>query len=122
MPAVSQSYLALALALESRTPLRCRYGGHERVICPIILGHRGGEEMALVYQVAGDTSGGPLAEPQWKCLRVSQVRDLALADAAWVSGRAHTQLQHCVATVDYDVDPASRYAPRRSLGDLRDAG
>lgn len=119
----SQIYIALALALESRTPLACRYGGHDRVICPIILGHRDeGAEMALVFQIAGRTSRGPLREPQWKCLRVAEISELALADATWSSGRAHSEPQHCVTAVDYDVEPASRYAPRRSLGNLRGTG
>jgi hypothetical protein len=118
----SDTYIALALALESRSPLACRYGGHPRVICPIILGHREAEEMALVFQIAGRTSRGPLREAQWKCLRVAGITDLALADAAWSSGRAHSEPQHCVTTVDYDVNPASPYVPRCSLGDLRKAG
>lgn len=122
MSAASITYRTLALALESRTPLACRYGGQPRVICPIILGHRGEEEMVLVFQIAGRTSRGPLREAQWKCLRVAGISDLALAEAEWHSGRAHREAQHCVVQVNYDVNPASPYAPTRSLGDLRNAG
>lgn len=118
MPAPSDSYVALALAMHSRTPLACRYGGHPRVICPIILGHRDGAEMVLAYQVGGRTSRGTLRTPQWKCLRVAGISGLAIAEAAWISGPTHSQTQHCVAEVDYDLNPASRYAPRRSLGEL----
>jgi hypothetical protein len=118
MAAPSDTYRILAYALESRTPLACSYGGHARVICPIILGHSGEEEMALVYQIAGRTSRGRLREPQWKCLALARLTDLAPADAPWISGRAHSQPQHCVTAVDYDINPASPYAPRRSLGDL----
>lgn len=115
----SDTYRVLALALHARTPLACRYNGRDRVICPIILGHSDGEEMALVYQIAGHTSAGPLTQPQWKCLRLAGLSGLAIAEhARWISGRAHSQPQHCVAQVDYDLNSASPYAPRHSLGDL----
>ncbi len=114
----SDAYRLLAHALENRVALACSYGGHGRVICPIILGHRDGEEMLLAFQVAGTTSAGPLGEPQWKCLRVALMTDFELSDHSWHAGRAHSQAQHCVAQVDYDANPDSRYAPRRSLGDL----
>lgn len=114
----SATYRTLALALATRTPLSCRYGDRMRVICPIILGHGAGTEMALVFQIGGDTSRGPLRSPQWKCLRVAAIGDLAIADARWQSGRAHRHAQHCVDRVDYDINPDSRYAPRHSLGPL----
>lgn len=114
----SRIYRILAHALENRIPLACSYGGHERVICPILLGHGGEEEMALVFQIAGSTSRGRLREPQWKCLRLARLTDLAPAVAAWRSGRAHRHEQRCVTCVDYDINRTSPYAPRRSLGDL----
>lgn len=119
MAAASDTYRALALALHTRTPLACRYNSHPRIICPIILGHSDGQETALVYQIAGHTSAGPLRQPQWKCLRLANLTDLAIAAGLkWIEGRAHTQPQHCVPDVDYDLNPASPYAPRHSLGDL----
>lgn len=119
MAAPSDTYRILALALHARQPLACTYNDQPRVICPIILGHSDGVEMALVYQVAGSTSAGPLRSPQWKCLALDRLSGIALAKAAqWIPGRAHNQPQHCVAQVDYDFDPASPYDPRRSLGDL----
>lgn len=118
----SDTYRLLAHALENHVALACSYNGHARVICPIILGHRNGEEVVLAFQVAGRTSGGPLREPEWKCLRIARMRDFALSDHGWSFGRAHGQAQHCVAQVDYDANPDSPYALRRSLGDLTRRG
>jgi hypothetical protein len=105
----SAIYLELSKALAARTTLSRRYGGKRRVICPIILGHSNGAEMVLVYQIAGDTSTGPLLAPQWKCLRLAELSDLAPSDLPWRSGQEHGRAQHCVRRVEHDVNPASPY-------------
>lgn len=75
--------------------------------------------MVLVYQVGGETSDGPIRRPDWKCFRVSKLRRVAIAKGAWQAGASHSQRQNCVQDVDYDVNEATPYRPRRSLGSLR---
>jgi hypothetical protein len=120
MPTPATTYHVLAWAIENRVRLSCDYGGHEREICPIILGlGRGGDEAVLAWQVGGETSDGPIRGADWKCFRVSRLRHLAIADGEWLAGASHSRRQSCVEDVDYDVNEASPYRPRRSLGGLR---
>ena len=114
------TYLALAWAIENRVPLSCQYQGQPREICPIILGlGPKREEMVLAWQVGGETSDGPISRPEWKCMRVTGLSEIGIADVEWRTGARHSQRQSCVTDVDYDVNEASPYEPRRSLGSLR---
>ena len=115
------TYNALAWAIENRLPLACAYEGHHREICPIILGHSDGREKVLVYQTGGSTSRGPLRKPDWKCFEVSGIGDIEPLDGPWQIGGRHSQTQTCVRDVDYDVNEASPYDPRHSLGRLSGA-
>ena len=115
------TYRLLAWAIENWAPLFCTYDGYPREICPIILGESGGREVALVYQIGGRTSSGPLQKPEWKCFQLSKLHDLARSDSEWQAGQSHRQGQSCVQRVDYDVNEASPYRPSRSLGGLRGA-
>jgi len=114
------TYLVLAWAIENRVPLSCEYDGWPREICPIILGRGAdGDTRLLVYQIGGETSKGPIRRPDWKCFRVAGLRAVEVATGEWRAGASHSQDQSCVAEVDYDVNEASPYSPRRSLGSLR---
>jgi hypothetical protein len=91
------------------------YDGYPRELCAIILGHSQGQEMALTYQFAGESSRGLPRGGQWRCLRLSKVNDIQLRDGPWIAGSGHTQPQGCVEVVDLDVNPESPYRPRRSV-------
>jgi len=112
------TYRLFAWAIENHSPLECTYDGYRREICPIILGHTKGEEVALVFQTGGETSRGPIRTSQWKCLRLSNVRDAQRMKSEWQAGTSHRQRQTCVERVDYDVNPMSPYNPSQSLGRL----
>jgi hypothetical protein len=115
----NSTYRLFAWAIENRMPLLCRYQGHSREICPIILGESDGQEKALVRQTGGRTSKGPLRKPNWKCFNLSEIADVQLHDGAWQTGERHQQAQSCVKIVDYDANERSPYGPRHSLGELR---
>jgi hypothetical protein len=114
----SSAYHLFAWAIENRAQISFVYDGIGREICPIILGHTGRQEKALVWQVGGRTSRGPLRDPEWKCFLLSKVSDPELRSGSWQAGSSHRQTQRCVKVVDYDVNEQSPYDPRRSLGDL----
>jgi hypothetical protein len=102
--------------MTERKQILCTYDRFPRELCPIILGHSQGREMALTYQFAGQSSKGLPPGGQWRCLDLSHVRDVALRDGAWHAGDCHMKPQRCVDIVDLDVNPASPYRPKRSLG------
>jgi hypothetical protein len=112
------AYKLFAWAIENRSRVLCTQNGYPREICPIILGHGDGQEKALVWQVGGETSAGPLRRPGWKCFLLANVADARLGEGAWLPGSSHRREQSCVKEVDYDANPASPYGSSHSLGTL----
>ncbi len=99
-------------AMRAQRPLACLYQGHRREICPVMLGRTGLEEKALVFQFGGTSSGGAVPRPgQWKCFRLTEVRDPVLIEGNWHAGTSHTSASSCMKMVEYDVNPNSPYNP-----------
>lgn len=98
---------------QTRRQILCIYDGYARALCPI--GHGDGEEKALAYQFAGESSTPLRAAGQWKCLRLSKVGRAELRDGPWHAAARHEQPQSCVKEVDLDVNPESPYRPRRRI-------
>jgi hypothetical protein len=109
----SSTYRLFAQAMAERKQVVCTYQGYRRELCPIILGHTGGEERALTYQFAGESRSKRL--PEWKCLQLARVSEVELRDGPWRAGSSHRQRQACVADVEFDVNPSSPYNPKRKL-------
>jgi hypothetical protein len=102
-------------AIAARKQIFCMYDGYPRELCPHILGHTKGEEVALAYQFGGQSSRGLPLRGQWRCLKLSKVRNARLHDGPWHAGSSHTQPQPCVETVDIDINPSSPYRPQRRI-------
>ena len=110
----SATYRLFEQAIRQRKQVICLYRRRRRELCPIILGHkRSGEEAALTFQFAGESSSGLPRGGEWRCLLLSDVSDAQLRDGRWYSGSGHAQPQSCVDIVDLDVNPSSPYEPRR---------
>jgi hypothetical protein len=108
----SPTYALFLAAMRGTKQIVCTYQGHEREICPILLGRTGLEEKALVFQFGGTGSSGPIGAPgAWKCLRLTDVRNTVLRDGPWHSGGQHSAAQSCMKMVEYDVNPDSPYQP-----------
>jgi hypothetical protein len=115
----SPIYRLFAQAMAEQRQILCLYDGYPRALCPIILGHSKGEEVALTFQFAGESNSGLPPQGAWKCLRLSKIGDAQLRDGPWHGGSRHTRPQVCVETVDLDVNPRSPYHSRRRLSALR---
>jgi ribonuclease VapC len=112
----SATYKLFARAMRQRKQIVCSYDGRRVEICPHVLGHNNkGEEAALTFQFGGETSKGPLQKAQFKCVRLASVRDADLRDGEWYTVKRYAARQHCVASVDLDVNPNSSYRPKRPL-------
>jgi hypothetical protein len=80
----------------------CTYESRPRELCPHIIGtNRDGEEVALAWQFAGESSG-PL--PQWRCLKLANVRDARAREGRWHAGGSHKTTQKCVVNIDLDIN------------------
>jgi hypothetical protein len=80
----------------------CNYHGRKRELCPHIIGtNKNGEEVVLAWQFAGESSG-PL--PQWRRLRLANVRDARAREGPWHEGGSHRSEQTCVNSIDLDIN------------------
>lgn len=111
----SSTYALFEQAILGRKQVLCTYNGYARELCPVVLGHSDGQETALVYQFAGESSENLPRGGQWKCLRLSKAMDVRVRDGPWFAGTSHQRPQSCVEEVDLDVNPSSPYKPRRPL-------
>jgi hypothetical protein len=110
----SEMYELFERAINGRKQITCMYKGARRELCPHMLGHKRGDEVALTFQFAGKNEKG-LPTKGWKCLQLSDVRDVKLRDGAWYGGSGHSKQQTCLDDVDMDVNPKSPYRPRRPI-------
>jgi hypothetical protein len=98
----SSTYALFRNAILAEQQVVCGYDGRRRELCPHIIGtNRSGEEVVLAWQFAGESSG-PL--PQWRCLRLANVRDAHARDGRWHEGGSHSMEQRCVSTIDLDIN------------------
>lgn len=111
----SATYELFVRAMRERKQVVCVYQGHPRVLCPAILGHSGGAEKVLAFQIGGASSRPLPHGGAWKCLKLAEAEGATLRDGEWRSGIEHGAAQTCVDIVDYDVNPASPYNPRFRL-------
>jgi predicted DNA-binding transcriptional regulator YafY len=98
----SATYALLRNAILGERQVVCTYEGRRRELCPHIIGtNKSGEEVVLAWQFAGESSG---KLPQWRCLRLANVRDATLRKGRWHEGGSHRTEQTCVSNVDLDIN------------------
>lgn len=99
------AWATLAQALGERRPVRARYHGHERILCPHALGWKNGRPTVLAYQAGGTTSQGPVpADPRqrWRSLFVDEIEDAVLIDHPWQT--AENYRRHFNGLDDIEVE------------------
>jgi hypothetical protein len=98
----SSIYAIFRSAILREQQVTCFYEGRPRELCPHIIGtNLSGEEVVLAWQFAG-TSSGKL--PQWRCLKLANVRDARARDGSWHAGGSHNTTQSCVTDIDLDIN------------------
>jgi hypothetical protein len=112
----SPTYDLFVRAMIEDKQVACVLQGRPRVLSLIILGHTDGEERALAWQTAGESTG---RLPGWRNITVSEVTGGRLLDSRLQSGTRKRGEQRWIADVDLDVNPDSPYHPRRQLDALR---
>ena len=101
-PMQSATYTLFRNAILREQQVVCRYDGRVRELCPHIIGtNRRGEEVVLVWQFAGESSG-PL--PQWRCLKLANVSNARAREGHWHEGGSHLMTQTCVSEIDLDIN------------------
>jgi hypothetical protein len=98
----SANYALFRKAILAGQQVVCRYDGRTRELCPHIIGtNRSGEEVVLAWQFGGESSG---RLPQWRCLRLANVRDARARVGRWYEGGSHRTEQTCVSEIDLDIN------------------
>jgi predicted DNA-binding transcriptional regulator YafY len=98
----SATYKLFRDAIRSEQQVVCTYEGRHRELCPHVIGtSKNGEEVVLAWQFAGESSG---KLPQWRCLRLSNVRNARARNGPWYEGGSHRTEQTCVSKIDLDVN------------------
>jgi hypothetical protein len=98
----STTYTLFRSAILGERQVVCSYEGRPRELCPHIIGtNKAGEDVVLAWQFAGESSG-PL--PQWRCLKLANVRNARARDGHWHAGGSHKTTQKCVVDIDLDIN------------------
>jgi hypothetical protein len=98
----SPSYALFRDAILAEQQVICTYDGRYRELCPHIIGtNRAGEEAVLAWQFAGESSG---KLPQWRCLKLANVRSARARSGRWYEGGSHKTTQKCVTGIDLDIN------------------
>jgi hypothetical protein len=100
----SSTYQLFRKAILGRKQITCTYQQRHRELCPHVLGRTDGQEKALTYQFAGESTSGLPRGGEWRCLSLAHVHDARMRDGAWHTGFRHTKTQVCVDVVDVDVN------------------
>ncbi|MGY3035855.1 hypothetical protein ACVIIV_005025 [Bradyrhizobium sp. USDA 4354] len=98
----SRTYTLFRNAILAEQQVTCVYEGRHRELCPHIIGtSKSGEEAVLAWQLAGESSG---SLPQWRCLKLANVRGARARDGRWHEGGSHRTTQTCVSNIDLDIN------------------
>jgi hypothetical protein len=98
----SPTYTLFRKAILAEQQVVCTYEGRYRELCPHIIGtNKSGEEAVLAWQFAGESSG---KLPQWRCLKLANVRNARTRDGQWYEGGSHSREQTCVSRIDLDIN------------------
>jgi hypothetical protein len=103
-PTPSATYLLFREAILHEKQVTCLYQGRYRELCPLIVGHKRGEERVLAFQFSGESSTRLPHGGAWKCLDLLQVQDATLRDGPWHEGGSHKKPQACIDEVDLDIN------------------
>ena len=98
----SATYTLFRSAILREQQVMCSYDGRLRELCPHIIGtSKSGEEVVLAWQFGGESSG---RLPQWRCLRLANVRNARTRAGPWHEGGSHRTEQTCVSEIDLDIN------------------
>ena len=110
MPGQTQDeiYRLVRRAAINKQPIAAVYDGHERLLCPHVLGiSKEGRRQALCYQYGGASSRGlgpGGSAGNWRCIRVEKLSSVRFLKDEWHTGVRHSSRQTCVDQVDVDSE------------------
>lgn len=101
------AWAVLERALTERRPVRVRYHGTERVLCPHALGWKNDRPKILSYQAGGTTSQGTLPKDprqRWRSMFVDEIEDPILTSGDWETADNYSHQSNCIDQLEVAVD------------------
>lgn len=100
------AWAVLEQALNARRPVRARYHGIERVVCPHALGWKRGRAKVLAYQAGGATGGGPVdrdPRQRWRSMFVDEIDDAQIDDGPWRTADNYSHQSNCIDELEVAI-------------------
>ena len=100
------AWAVLERALTERRPVRARYHGTERVLCPHALGWKNDRPKVLSYQAGGTTGqAAPSLGPRqrWRSMFVDEIEDPVIADGPWETADNYSPDSNCIDDLEISV-------------------
>ena len=106
---VDEIYALIRQAILAKDIVALSYRDSVREMCPHVLGKTKGSAHALMYQFAGESSGGlkPDRSPDnWRCIRIEEVSNVAVrkSEGEWHTASNYSAMQNCVSEIDVRVE------------------
>lgn len=96
------TWALLKAALTNQRRVHIHYQGHDRVICPHILGWKNNEPRVLAYQLAGTTSQGPVPNDptrRWRSMNIADIDHATIIDGDWQTAPNYTAATNTIDTI-----------------------
>ena len=102
----SYEYDVVRNAILKKQQIFATYQGHDRELCPHVIGKKNGREQALFYQFGGMSSKGqivPGSTNNWRCIPIEGLTSISAGEGEWHTGANHSRPQTCVDDIDVEV-------------------
>jgi hypothetical protein len=100
---VEDTYALVRRAIEERRQVHATYAGHQRRMCPHVIGTKDRRPRALFFQFAGGSGRGLSPGGDWRCLLLDRLTDVSVQAGPWHT-RAHSEPQRCIDDVDLAIE------------------
>jgi hypothetical protein len=100
------AYEIVKQAIIQKQQILATYQGHNREMCPHVIGTKDGRQQALFYQFGGTSSSGPVTSigpNNWRCIPISGLTNVSARTGPWYTFGDHSKPQTCVDHVDVEV-------------------
>jgi len=98
-------WAVLAKALTQHQPVRARYHGHERVLCPHALGWKHGRPKLLALQSSGTTTTAQPTHQRWRSMFIDEIENPKIINEPWQTASNYSQTSNCFDTIEQALEP-----------------
>ena len=96
-------YATVRNAILTKQQIIAHCQGHQREMCPHVLGTKRGKQHALFFQFGGSSNSGLPLGGAWRCIDIGDLQAVQVREGPWHTGQSHTKPQTCVDEIDVEV-------------------